>query len=108
MKTMLFACVLSLALGLFAGMTLQAEEAGVSTPPVTLVSSTAAAFFALPGKIKPMSPLVQKTRSYCRRDCSFCRDDCYARFRVYCHGYECRQNFVLCMRHCWNSICRYC
>lgn len=106
MKTTLFVCVLSLALGLFASVSVRAQE--VPAQPVMLVSSAASAFFALPGTVKPMTPLVQKTRNYCRRDCTICRNDCYARFRVYCHGYECRQNFVLCMRHCWNSICRYC
>jgi len=53
-------------------------------------------------------PMVRQAGYYCRRDCDYCRENCYARFRVYCGGYNCRRLFSQCMKGCWNNICRYC
>lgn len=53
---------------------------------------------------KPVNPVV----SYCRADCTYCRDACYWRWRIHCEGYGCRQEFTFCMRHCWEQICRLC
>ncbi len=108
MKSTLIVSVLGLLLVLFAGVRAHANEMPPGAQPVAFVSGAAAAFYGLPGAVKPMSPLVRPARSYCRRDCTICRNDCYARFRVYCHGYSCRRHFVLCMRGCWNNICRWC
>lgn len=38
---------------------------------------------------------------YCRADCNACRRHCDYR-------YGSRRAFTLCMRDCWNSICRWC
>lgn len=108
MKITLFVCALGLALGVFSSAQVGAQEVPAPAQPVALVSGAASAFFALPGSSMPMTRLVQKARYYCRRDCEICRNDCYARFRVYCYGLECKQHFVLCMRSCWNNICRWC
>ncbi len=54
------------------------------------------------------SPLVRKARNYCNRDCRWCRNDCYNTYRINCFHQGCRQQFVLCMRGCWENICRYC
>lgn len=60
----------------------------------------------------PMSrstaPRFQLIGNRCRRDCEWCRNDCYGRFRIYCSGDYCRPHFVKCMRHCWNTWCRWC
>lgn len=54
------------------------------------------------------SPLVRPAQYYCRRDCQWCRSDCYNAYRINCFYRGCRQQFVLCMRACWNNICRNC
>lgn len=58
--------------------------------------------------VRNFSPLVKQASYYCRRDCTWCRNDCYNAYRVNCHGPSCRPNFVLCMRACWENICRNC
>jgi len=76
--------------------------------PVTQIMALSSGSSILEHINKNMSPLVLPAASYCTRDCDHCRSDCYQRYRVHCYGYECKQHFVLCMRECWNTICRWC
>lgn len=73
--------------------------------------STAPAGFptvAPDGAMNNSRPLVKPVVSYCRRDCEWCRNDCYNTYRVNCYGTGCRQQFTLCMRGCWYTICKWC
>ncbi|MGI9382456.1 MAG: hypothetical protein ACR2PO_04825 [Methyloligellaceae bacterium] len=51
---------------------------------------------------------VRPVQYHCRADCRYCRDVCYGRWRVRCYGPHCRGQFTLCMRACWDRICRWC
>lgn len=74
------------------------------------VAPTPASFpaFGPDGAMSNFSPLVKPVVSYCRRDCTWCRNDCYNTYRVYCYGPSCRRQFTLCMRGCWYNICKWC
>ncbi|MEM8743468.1 MAG: hypothetical protein AAGF14_02410 [Pseudomonadota bacterium] len=54
------------------------------------------------------SPIVKPAQYSCRQSCKWCRSDCYNTYRINCPYAGCRQEFVLCMRGCWNNICRNC
>lgn len=58
--------------------------------------------------VRNFSPIVKQAGYYCRRDCTWCRNDCYNAYRINCYGPGCRRSFVLCMRGCWYNICRGC
>jgi hypothetical protein len=103
MMRFLLVCILAMTLGAFT--TGQPSQAG-SVPAATPVSA-AQGFTGLDWVGKPMS-LVKKAGYRCRRDCDWCRRDCYNSFRVRCWGPYCRENFTVCMRHCWERVCRYC
>lgn len=49
---------------------------------------------------RDFSPIAKPAGYACRRDCTRCRNHCYAAYRINCYGPGCRQNFVLCMRSC--------
>lgn len=86
----------------------QAAHAGSAPTPAATPVGAAQGFSGLGWIAKPMSPLVKEAGYRCRRDCDWCRKDCYGRFRVRCHGPDCRGEFTICMRYCWEDICRYC
>ena len=58
--------------------------------------------------VRNFSPVVKQAGYYCRRDCDWCRNDCYNAYRINCYWSGCRRSFVLCMRGCWYNICRNC
>ena len=41
-------------------------------------------------------------------ECRYCRRRCFVRYRIDCDDSEswCRRRFVLCMRACWEEVCR--
>jgi len=104
MMRFLLVCILAIGLGILAAG--QPSQAGPA-PAVSPVSA-AQGFSGLDWVGKSMSPLVKEVGNRCRRDCDWCRKDCYSRFRVRCWGPYCRENFTVCMRHCWDRICRWC
>lgn len=107
MMRTLIASIVAIALaGLVSAPAPAAEFPAV--PAVTLTTGAVQGFSGQDLIGKAMSPLFRETGYGCRRDCDWCRNDCYARFRVYCYGANCRRQFTLCMRGCWNNICRYC
>lgn len=97
-----------LAIGLSVLAAVQPSMAGSVSLPAAAPASTAQGFTGLEWVGKPISPLVKEAGYRCRRDCDWCRSDCYYRFRVRCWGPYCRENFTLCMRNCWDRICRWC
>lgn len=88
-----FASALLIALA-FALLPPQASAAEVMSPQQRLAIL-----------IEPQAPLDQSrpqpVQYYCRADCNACRRHCD-------YGYGDRRAFTLCMRDCWNSICRWC
>lgn len=106
MRRFLLVCIVAIGMGVLA-MGHGSQAGPVSAPAATPISA-AQGFTGLDWVGKPMSPLVKKTGYRCRRDCDWCRKDCYGRFRVRCHGPSCRDEFTVCMRYCWEEICRYC
>ena len=80
-----------------------------SATQLTRVSGTPGALVLeeLGAAARNFSPLV-KQASYCRRDCTWCRDDCYNAYRINCYWEGCRRQFTLCMRGCWYNICKWC
>lgn len=51
--------------------------------------------------LNPNMSLAQPVGWYCRADCNSCRRYCD-------YSYGDRRAFTLCMRDCWNRICRWC
>ena len=83
-----------------------ASAFGMTTAPSAVSLSGTGVFGQIDRNFSPLAKPAQYY--YCRRDCKWCRSDCYNTYRINCFYRGCRQQFVLCMRACWNNICRNC
>lgn len=99
-----FLLALVLAVSVIALPLIPAGGPAAAGEGITLASAP-----AISGGLMQSLPRSQaRPVSYCKRDCENCRSYCYNTYRLNCYDDYCRQSFTLCMRDCWNNICRQC